>query len=112
MKSFILSFFTVCIIYSCAKKMTPTATAVPGQTVKPPADMPKEAVKKMEGPAEVAGKQIYTTKCARCHGLKNVEEWTVQEWIPILDRMAPKAGLDASEKANVAAYVNFHAKSN
>jgi cytochrome c5 len=102
------------IFFSCAKKITqpepPPAPAV--NQVVPPADTPKEVAKKMEGPEVVAGKQTFTTKCARCHGLKEPANFTAQEWVPIMDRMAIKANLDAAEKTNVLAYVSFHAKAN
>ncbi len=111
MKSFIILLVTVFILYSCAKKITTVASTPPETAIKPPPETPKETAKKMEGAEVVAGKEIYTTKCGRCHGVKKVEDWTVQEWVPIMDRMAPKARLDAAEKAHVTAYVNFYAKS-
>ncbi len=114
MKSFIVVLVMTCLIYSCSHHTTPTTPSQPAaavEVVKPPADVPKAIAKKMETPEVVAGKELYTTKCARCHGPKPVENWTVAEWVPIMDRMAPKARLDATEKTNVTAYVNFYAKS-
>lgn len=112
MKKFALIVLSSIAIYSCSHKTAPVSSQPAAvNEVKPPANTPKEAAKKMESPAVAEGKTIYTTKCARCHGAKPVENWTVQEWIPIMDRMAPKARLDDTEKANVTAYVNFYAKS-
>lgn len=110
MKSFITLLFISVTIFSCEKKMTPTASATTVNEVKQPVVIHEEAVIKTESPAIAAGKTIYTTKCARCHGPKPVDNWTVQQWVPILDRMVPKARLDDAEKANVTAYVNFYAK--
>ena len=100
-------------LVGCAKKVTDTSSSQPAAVneVKPPADIPKEAAKNMESPQVTAGKEIYTTRCARCHGAKKVDDYTVQQWIPIMDRMAPKAKLTDIEKSNVTAYVNFYAKS-
>lgn len=118
MKKFLLVFIAGATIYSCSHKTTPAststaaATTVPAAEVKPPAGTPPKAAEKMESPAVAEGKAIYTAKCGRCHGLKNPGDWTVSEWVPILDRMAPKSNLTAAEKASVTAYVNFYAKGN
>lgn len=108
-------------LFSCAKKIT--APAAPPQTVTAPtppppavtqpssAPEPPKMIMKTESPAEIAGKNIYTTKCAICHEAKPLTDWTVQEWQPIIERMTPKAGLDATAKANLTAYINAHAKS-
>ena len=111
MKAFFFTLIIACVLFSCAKKMTPSAQPVATTEVKPPANVPKEEAKKMESPEVIAGKEIYTSKCTRCHGPKPVDNWTVAEWVPIIDRMAPKARLEATEKSNVTAYVNFYAKS-
>lgn len=111
MKSFITILIIAVTLFSCAQKITSSAPTTVANVVKPPADIINDPGAKMESTAVTEGKNIYTTKCARCHGPKKVDDWTVQEWIPIIDRMAPKARLDASEKANVTAYVNYYAKS-
>lgn len=112
MKKALFSVLSLAAIYSCSHKTVP---ATPQQQavneVKPPANTPPPTAAKMESAEVTAGKGIYTTKCARCHGAKKVDDYTVQQWIPILESMAPKARLDATEKANVTAYVNFYAKS-
>ena len=117
MKKFLFVVIAGVTIYSCSHKTTPAgtttataATTAPAAEVKPPAGTPPKAAEKMESPAVAEGKAIYTAKCGRCHGLKNPGDWTVSEWVPIMDRMAPKANLTAAEKASVTAYVNFYAK--
>ncbi len=72
----------------------------------------EETVRITDGDAQriEAGKEIYNAKCGRCHELKNEQDYTVEEWKPIMDRMAPKAGLDSAGKANITVYVNNHAK--
>lgn len=117
MKKFLLVFIAGVAIYSCSHKTTSagtsTATAAttpPAAEVKPPAGTPPKAAEKMESAAVADGKAIYTAKCGRCHGLKNPGDWTVSEWVPIVDRMAPKSNLTAAEKTSVTTYVNFYAK--
>ena len=111
MKSFIALLIIAVTLYSCAQKITPATQTTTVADTKNPVVIHTEAAQKTESPQVAEGKTIYITKCARCHGPKPVENWTVQEWVPIIDRMSSKARLDAIEKANVTAYVNFYAKS-
>jgi mono/diheme cytochrome c family protein len=133
MKKTIVIFLTAFALYSCAKKMTPTTTATnasevkvnnPPQPAAPPlAEVhpvmatPTVEVKpiadttpKMETKEVTAGKVTFKAKCGRCHELKPAETYTAAKWVKIIDWMAPKAKLDASEKENVLAYVSFYAK--
>lgn len=57
-----------------------------------------------------AGKTVYTTRCNRCHGLKNTENYTQQQWTNILKSMIPKARLNEDESKQVTAYVMANAK--
>lgn len=56
------------------------------------------------------GKTVYTTRCNRCHGLKNTENYTQQQWTNILKSMIPKARLNEDESKQVTAYVMANAK--
>jgi hypothetical protein len=58
----------------------------------------------------VSGKSLYVTKCAKCHDLPKVEDFTAQKWTGIVDWMAPKARLNKEEKAMVLEYVYAMAK--
>ena len=59
-----------------------------------------------------AGKAIYDTggKCTKCHKPKDVANYTPEKWVGILDKMVPKAKLDAEETKLVTAYVMVNAK--
>ena len=50
------------------------------------------------------GHEIYTTKCAKCHGAKNPAKFSSEEWPKILGKMAPKAKLSEVEKTLVNQY--------
>jgi mono/diheme cytochrome c family protein len=133
MKKTIVIVLTAFAMYSCAKKMTPTITHTnasevkvnnPPQPAAPPLAeanpvMANPTVKakpiadptaKIETKEVAAGKETFKAKCGRCHGLKPAEMYTAEKWVKIIDWMAPKAKLDASEKENVLAYVSFYAK--
>ncbi len=127
MKKIIIIFLAAFALYSCAKKMTPAtsttapiseakSTAVVTAEVKPAAPAPTdikpaiEPIVKQETTEVKVGKETYKAKCGRCHNLKDPENYTALRWVKIIDWMAPKAKLDASEKENVLAYVSFYAK--
>lgn len=70
------------------------------------------AITPMSGSAmdNEAGRMIYTTKCAKCHEAKPLENWTVVDWQPILKSMIKKSRLDSVQDFQVRLYVNTHAK--
>ena len=114
MKYAFLFSFAATLIFGCAKKNVPVAT--PTTVVTPTVSAPDAA--KIDAATGTLtsdkliamGHETYTLKCGRCHGLKKVDDYTTTQWTPILDRMAIKARLDSTEKANVLAYVQFSAK--
>ena len=56
------------------------------------------------------GRTVYTTKCVKCHGLKNTANYTADRWTNILKAMIPKAKLNDTEAQQVTAYVLANAK--
>jgi|SRR6185369_555788 len=56
------------------------------------------------------GKTVFESRCGRCHGLKNVGDYTEQRWDGILRTMAPRARLTEAETQQVAAYLKANAK--
>jgi len=50
------------------------------------------------------GRSIYYGACTNCHGAKNINNYTEQEFSGILDKMTPKANLTAEEKDAVWKY--------
>ncbi len=115
MKFIIICLLTICVAYSCSPKMQPVAQTTTVTEVKPATTTTVTTVTttttpKTESAEVTAGKSIYITKCTRCHEAKPMADWTAKQWVPIMNRMAPKARLDDTEKANVTAYVDFYAK--
>ena len=105
-KAFILCL-SVFFFVSCAKKTTPAAST--STETKSP-DEVKINSAATESTSAIAGHTTFEAKCGRCHGLKNPGDYTAKQWEPIMNKMAVKARLDSTEKANVLAYVSFHAK--
>jgi mono/diheme cytochrome c family protein len=111
MKKFLVIALCSMVFWACSKKMAPAKTAAP--PVAPAVAMPE--VK----PAETArinmallerGKKIFENRCGRCHALKQPVDLEQQKWVGVMERMAPKAQLDETQKAEVLAYVQHYAK--
>jgi mono/diheme cytochrome c family protein len=94
MKKILVIIILTMAVASCAHKTIPTQTA----TTTP-----------ATGDA-VAGKETYIANCGRCHSLKKPDNYTSEEWVPLVNKMAPKAKLSDADKANVLAYVQANAK--
>ncbi len=94
MKKIFVIIILAIVVASCAHKTVPTQTAT---------------VTTATGDA-VAGKETYIANCGRCHSLKNTGDYTSDEWVPLVDKMARKAKLNDADKANVLAYVQANAK--
>ncbi|RAJ04115.1 hypothetical protein LX64_02993 [Chitinophaga skermanii] len=61
--------------------------------------------------ADSEGKTLFMDKCGRCHGYKLPETRSADKWVKVIDRMAPKARLNADQKAAVLTFVQQYAKS-
>jgi len=138
-KTFTVIALTV-LVWSCAKKSTPTAStggtsSNTGSVVNAPAaNTGTVATTANANPAagavvpstpegtrspadanvtkspEMLGQSTFNTKCGRCHGLKVTTDYTVDRWISVMQVMAQKANLSDTEKENVLAYVKANAK--
>ena len=79
------------LIFACAPKLyVPTA-----ENVAPGADLSQIA----------QGRTIMTEKCVKCHGLKNPDKHTPDQWVKIMEKMGKKAKLSDNDKALVLKYV-------
>jgi mono/diheme cytochrome c family protein len=114
MKKLITVLTFSAIIISCTHKAIPTASSTPAPTPAPVTTTVSTTETAPVGAAETAsidqGHAIYTTKCGKCHGLKNPADFTPTRWDGILKVMAAKAKLNDVETAQVAAYVKANAK--
>ena len=94
------------LVFACSRKTvstsdtasTPTTAATPATTETAHAALLEQ------------GKAVYTTKCSKCHGAKEVTAYTATRWEGILKNMIPKAKLNEAESEQVTAYVMANAK--
>lgn len=97
------------IIYSCAskssvpttevKKEEPAATTVTGApTATGPIVMTPELAE---------GKDLFDNNCAKCHRLYKPDEFSAEEWKPIVTRMAKKSHLDATQELKIYNYLTM-----
>ena len=52
-----------------------------------------------------AGREIYITRCAKCHAVEPVTKYSLKEWTEIMPEMAEKTHLNPAETEAVLAYV-------
>jgi|CXWL01.1.fsa_nt_gi hypothetical protein len=127
----LMALSLICILgnSACSKKVVPvtgttttkieTAKAEPVKTeAQTLADI--EAKKKLEPeqPAQETaamtpmdqGKTVFTTKCGKCHALKNTGDYTPAQWDNILKAMSPRARLSSDEEKRLVMYIKANAK--
>jgi mono/diheme cytochrome c family protein len=73
------------------------------QAAPPPAALPLSSGARL-GQLD-RGRELYVTKCARCHSVEPVTRYSAQEWREIVPDMAQKAKLNSADEAAVDAYV-------
>lgn len=83
------------LIYSCAPKVTPPPS--------PPAAKSTEVAVASNDIAE--GKELYENNCAKCHKLYNPNDYSDQDWLPILERMKKKAKISDLQHDKIYAYI-------
>ena len=101
MKNYIYSLCLLgVIVYSCKTQQTISPTSETNSNI---ANLSNEEILKK-------GEDLFTLKCGKCHGLPSPSGFTAAQWKPIMERMAPKAKLNAEETNWILAYVNANAK--
>jgi cytochrome c553 len=111
-KTFTVIALTI-LVWGCAKKVTTAASTSGGSSNTAVVNTSTDAVSAapvIAKSSEMLGQQTYIAKCGRCHGLKVTTDYTADRWVGIMESMAPKAHLDATEKENVLVYVKTNAK--
>ena len=94
MKNLLLFIAVTAALIACSEKTT-TVTTV------------EEPVKAEMTLAATEGKTLYEAKCQKCHKLKNVDNFTAEQWNKILPNMAGKAKLESEETAKIDVYIQW-----
>jgi cytochrome c5 len=101
------------IIYSCksgtpavaANETRPAAAPTPGPA---PAPSSTTATATVMTPELAEGKELYDNNCAKCHRLYKADEFSKEEWKPIVDRMAKKAHLNDLQGQRIYNYITMN----
>jgi hypothetical protein len=103
-KTLIYGFLAMVVWAACTSKskMAKTSSTEPGETQLTAAKtkFPSVTMEELK-----KGHTIYYSSCTNCHGAKNISDRSEEQWVNVLDKMAPKAKLSAEEKDAVWKYV-------
>lgn len=66
---------------------------------------PVEAVASHASPQLSAGRDLYITKCAKCHAPEPITKYPAARWLDIIPDMAEQTKLSVEETTDVRAYV-------
>lgn len=108
MKKFWVIAFCSMVLWACSQKIAPANTAAP--TTSAASEIKPAEMARINQPLLDKGRKVFENRCSRCHALKQPGSYEQQKWVQILERMAPKAQLDETQKAAVLAYVQHYAK--
>ena len=98
-------------VFACGPKPTVVAPVAPVTPISPVVTAEPVTTNAAVLTAEVAeGKTSYENNCAKCHKLFAPEDYSKEDWMPILKRMAKKAHLDDVETGKIYAYLTYGAK--
>lgn len=98
------------IIYSCASKSNaPTAEIKKEEPVPVAAETAPTVASgpAMMTPELLEGKSLYENNCAGCHRLYKSNEFTTEEWGPIVKRMAKKSDLNEIQEKKIYNYITM-----
>jgi cytochrome c5 len=103
----IMLTITATIIFSCASKSSVPTAEVKKEEVKVESK-PTAPIKNTVMTAELAeGKSLYENNCGKCHYLHNTNEFSSNDWKPIVARMLKKAQLDDLQGQKIYNYVTM-----
>lgn len=101
-KLLILSFSIILATFltSCTPKITPAVVPITSQTPAITVDSNTNSAERL-----ALGKTIFENSCGKCHDLHKPTDYNAQDWVGIMNWMAPKANLNEEQKDMVYDYV-------
>lgn len=97
MKKILFLGASIVVLAACSEKTT-TSAVEPVVSEPSGSEMTADATQ---------GKQIYQASCQRCHALKNIDDFSKEQWSRILPSMSKKAKLEPDQTAFVDAYIQW-----
>jgi len=94
------------LLYSCAPKVV--VSAQKPDPVQVPPQLPSMVVTMSKPDNLASGKTLYENNCSKCHKLFAPNDFSKQDWAPILVRMQKKANVDDNVMAEVSSYIYSH----
>jgi cytochrome c5 len=106
-KTFILVVIIISVAIACNKKAVPVITERKVDPPKIAASVypPNPAI----APDTAMGKEVFVTRCGRCHELPKPAQFNFDRWDDILSSMVPRARLTAEQSAHITAYIKANA---
>ncbi len=104
-KILILPMAATVLLVSCKAKTTASSTENPDKVV---GTSPSFTGKKKLTQGMIAeGKSLFDNSCAKCHDLPAPKSHNDEQWVGIMNAMAPKAKLNAKQSELVYDYITF-----
>lgn len=94
------------IIYSC-KSSSGTTAANETRPAATPAPATASAGPSVMTPELAEGKSLYDNNCAKCHRLFSPNEFSAEDWKPIVAKMQKKAHLDDLQGQKIYNYLTM-----
>lgn len=95
-----IAIVSTVLVVSCKSKSTASTTV----TTSTPAKKEISAVN------YAMGKDLFESKCGKCHDLPKPTQYSAEKWVGIMKAMAPKAKMDDSQSTLVYDYVTTYKK--
>lgn len=96
----LLPLFLLGLLASCAPKTTPAIAPIAEQSSEDSQLSNTHTVERL-----AMGQTIFENSCGKCHDLHKPTDYNAQDWVGILNWMAPKANLNEEQKDMVYDYV-------
>jgi cytochrome c5 len=105
MKKIVIAFAALTLFAACQPKTTQIVEEV--KKVEEVTEVKESKMLRPGTDAEMDGMALYTNNCGKCHDLPVIGDHSKERWNKVLTPMIKEAKLDASQGANVTAYVNW-----
>lgn len=92
-------------LFSCKTKTATSETEMSGKVVGTSPTFTGK--KKLTAGMITEGQQLFENSCQRCHDLPKPSSHNDEQWVGIMNAMAPKAKLDAKQSEMVYDYLTF-----